>query len=112
MASDTPTPDRLPPRSQEAERAVLGSMMRDNAIIDDVVHIVFADSFYEDAHQKIFQAIVGLHNKSKPVDRVTLAEELIRPQDRDNRFLSLLGNDGELDLTVLDIKDGVCRFSL
>jgi replicative DNA helicase len=78
MAPDNISPDRLPPQSREAERSILGSMLRDNTVIDDVVNIVRADSFYEDAHQKIFSAIVGLHNRSHPVDLVTLGEELIQ----------------------------------
>ncbi len=77
MASDTP-PDRLPPRSQEAERSVLGSMLRDNVIIGDVVQIVNADNFYEDAHQKIYQAIVSLYHKGEPADMVTVGESLIQ----------------------------------
>jgi replicative DNA helicase len=76
MASDTP--DRLPPRSQEAERSVLGSMLRDNNVIGDVVQIVRADSFYEDAHQKLFQAIVGMYDKGDPVELVSLGETLIQ----------------------------------
>jgi replicative DNA helicase len=78
MAPENIPPDRLPPQSRDAERSVLGSMLRDNAVIDDVVNIVRADSFYEDAHQKIFNATVGLHNRSHPVDLVTLGEELIQ----------------------------------
>lgn len=82
MASNTP--ERLPPRSQEAERAVLGSMLRDNSVIDEVVGIVHGDSFYEDAHQKIYKAIVSLHNRAKPVDRLTLGEELFQLKQHDD----------------------------
>jgi replicative DNA helicase len=74
-----PVPDgaeRLPPQSEEAERSVLGSMLRDNVIISDVVQIVRADSFYSDAHQKIFQAIVSIYEKGHPVDVILLADEL------------------------------------
>ena len=78
MAPENIPPDRLPPQSREAERSVLGSMLRDNAAIDDVVNVVRGDSFYEDAHQKIFNAIVALHNRSHPADLVTLGEELIQ----------------------------------
>ncbi len=70
--------DRLPPRSQEAERSVLGSLLRDNAVFPDVSLIVQAGSFYEDAHQKIYAAIVALFDAGKPVDLVTVAEELIQ----------------------------------
>ncbi len=73
---DNVGPDRLPPQSPEAERSVLGSMLRHNPVIGDVVQIVRADNFYSDAHQKIFQAITALYEKGHPADVVTLAEEL------------------------------------
>src|SRR3954471_15004787 len=68
--------DRLPPQSREAERCVLGSMLRDNGVIGDVVQIVREDSFYADAHQKIFKAVTVLYDKGHPVDLVMLAELL------------------------------------
>src|SRR5262249_13240697 len=68
--------ERLPPQSREAERCVLGSMLRDNGVIGDVVQIIRADNFYLDAHQKIFQAILSLYDKGHPVDLVMLAEVL------------------------------------
>lgn len=77
MAPETAGTDRLPPQSREAERSVLGSMLRDNRVISDVVQLLRAEDFYADAHQKTYQAIVSLHDKSgQPVDVVLLAEEL------------------------------------
>src|SRR5262249_36744272 len=70
-------PDRLPPHSRDAERSVLGSALRDNAVIDDVIQILRAENFYLDAHQKIFNAIKTLrHDRHQPADLVTLAEYL------------------------------------
>jgi replicative DNA helicase len=66
----------LPPYSREAEQAVLGSMLRDNAVIGEVVPIVRTENFYTDAHQKIFKAITDLYQGGKPADLVTLAELL------------------------------------
>jgi replicative DNA helicase len=72
-------PDRLPPQNLDAERSVLGSMLRDNDCIDVVAQIITAESFYLDAHRKIFQAISDLRDKGgQPVDLVILAEELIK----------------------------------
>jgi replicative DNA helicase len=68
--------DRLPPQSREAERSVLGSLLRDNQVIGDVVLILRLEHFYRDAHQKIYQAIVSLYDRGHPADLVTLAEEL------------------------------------
>jgi replicative DNA helicase len=73
---DRDVADRLPPQNREAERSVLGSMLRDNGIIGDVVQIVRAENFYSDAHQKIYVAIVALYEKAHPADLVTLAEYL------------------------------------
>jgi replicative DNA helicase len=72
-------PDRLPPQNLDAERSTLGSMLRDNYVIDVVAQLITAESFYLDAHRKIFQAILDLRNKGgQPVDLVILAEELIK----------------------------------
>src|SRR5947209_7093841 len=51
-------------------------MLRDNNVIADVVQIVRAESFYFDAHQKIFQAIHAIYEQGKPIDLVILAEHL------------------------------------
>jgi replicative DNA helicase len=77
MPAEKEGPDRLPPQSREAERSVLGSMLRENSYIPVLVNIVRAENFYTDAHQKIFQAISDLNNNGgQPVDIVLLAEEL------------------------------------
>jgi replicative DNA helicase len=69
--------DRLPPYNREAERSVLGSMLRDNMVINDVVNIVQTDNFYFDAHQKIYDAIKNINDLGRPVDLVILAEHFI-----------------------------------
>jgi replicative DNA helicase len=75
----TPEPEgalRLPPQNLDAERSVLGSILRDNAVLDDVVQVVRANSFYTDAHQKIFDACCKMREKGDAIDAVTLAEYL------------------------------------
>ena len=76
MPLDSDGSERLPPQSRDAERCVLGSMLRDNAVIGDILQILRADNFYSDAHQKIFQAACTLYDKAHPVDLITLAERL------------------------------------
>src|ERR1051326_6460729 len=71
---------RLPPQSREAERGLLGSMLRDNHVIGDVLQIVqHDDAFYQHAHQKIFKGIRTLYDKNGAkggVDLVLLADWL------------------------------------
>ena len=44
--------------------------------------------------------------------KASFAEEFVRPKDRDDGFLALLGNDGDLHLALLDVEDLVRRVSL
>lgn len=67
-----------PPQNLDAERAVLGSILRVDTCLNDVARIVTVDSFYSDRHQKIFQAILGMLDAGKSIDVTTLGEELAR----------------------------------
>lgn len=76
MSTDNILSDRLPPQNAEAERCVLGSMLRENGVIGDVLQFLRAENFYSDAHQKIFKGIQIIFDKGSPVDAVLLADYL------------------------------------
>jgi replicative DNA helicase len=76
LAMEQANQERLSPHSREAERSVLGSMLRENDLIDDLVLILREEHFYLDAHQTIFRGMVDLKNKNQPADLVTLAHWL------------------------------------
>jgi replicative DNA helicase len=78
------TEERLPPHSNEAERAVIGSMLRHNPVIGDLVQIIKAEAFYHAAHQSIFRAILELYEAGKPVDMVTVADLLHGKREMEN----------------------------
>ena len=84
--------ERLPPHNREAERSILGSMLRDNKIIPDLVLKVRADDFYIFGHQKIFEGIAALAvEQGKNADIVTLSEWL-----QERKFLEDAGGYGYL----------------
>ena len=70
--------DRIPPSSATAERAVLGSILRDNSALDAVYDLVKTTSFHKHAHQLIFQAMLDLRAKRMIADIVTISELLIQ----------------------------------
>ncbi len=76
MPPDPPGGERLPPQSRDAERSVLGSMLRENGVIGDVLQLIREENLYLDAHRKIFKSIVTLYDRGHPVDLVMLAELL------------------------------------
>jgi replicative DNA helicase len=70
------TTDRQLPYNRDAERSILGAMLRDNDVIPEVRRLVIPESFYFDAHQKICRAIFHLDGAGHAVDLVILAEHL------------------------------------
>lgn len=68
--------DRIPPQNIEAEMAVLGSMLLEEEAICDVIEILNEDSFYKENHRLIYGAILSLYDQSKPVDLITLIDQL------------------------------------
>ncbi len=68
--------EKVPPQNIEAEIAVLGSMLLDDDAMAHAIELLGPDSFYKEAHKKIFQTISDLFSKGKAVDLVTLTEAL------------------------------------
>ncbi|MFA9372423.1 MAG: replicative DNA helicase [Labilibaculum antarcticum] len=69
---------KVPPQALELEEAVLGALMLEKDAMISVGDILNADSFYKDAHQKIYKAILSLSINEEPVDILTVTEELKR----------------------------------
>lgn len=69
---------KMPPQARELEEAVLGALMLEKDAFSIVSDILQTESFYEDTHQAIFGAIHNLAMQQKPVDVLTVVEELKR----------------------------------
>lgn len=67
---------RAMPFSNEAEQSVLGAMFLDKDCIPDVIDRVKETDFYIDRHKELYSAIKELYDLGKPVDLVTLEEQL------------------------------------
>src|SRR5690554_3088368 len=69
---------KQPPHSIEAEQSVLGGLMLDNSAWDTVSEILLEDHFYRGDHRMIFRTMQKLVDEGRPIDVVTLSEELDR----------------------------------
>lgn len=67
---------KLPPQALDLEEAVLGALMLEKNPVNDVIDVLKPDSFYKDAHQKIYAAIVELFGASEPIDILTVTNRL------------------------------------
>ena len=71
-----PDMGRLQPQARELEEAVLGALMLEKDAYSIVSEILKPESFYEKAHEKIYAAIVDLAISQRPVDMLTVTEQL------------------------------------
>src|SRR5437868_680208 len=67
---------KVPPQAVDLEEAVLGALMLEGEALNKIIDLLYVKCFYVDAHQKIYEAIVSLFNKTKPVDILTVTQEL------------------------------------
>ena len=67
---------KVPPHDEDAEQAVLGSMLTDNDAVMAAVEVLKDDAFYREDNKIIYQAILNLYSKSEPIDIITLKDEL------------------------------------
>ncbi len=75
MATDAPA--RVMPQSEEAETAVLGSILLNaNESLDRCLELLTSDHFYQRRHQIIFGVIETMAKKGEPVDAVTVTTRL------------------------------------
>ena len=69
--------DRLPPHSREAECCLLGSLLRNSHLVDEVANYIRASDFYVYAHVKIFESIQTLKSGNSEVDVALLGSYLM-----------------------------------
>lgn len=69
---------RVPPHNFEAERGVLGAiMLRPDRALDDARNVgVLVDDFHHPSHRMIFSSILSLSDKGRPIDTLTVHDEL------------------------------------
>ena len=67
---------RQMPHSLEGEQAVLGSMLIDERCIKDVMDKLQPDDFYLRQNREIFDTIYSMFVYSKPIDGITVCEEM------------------------------------
>lgn len=76
----------IPPQNVEAEASLLGAILIDSDAIVRIADVVSVDDFYEEKHQRIFEAAKKLYDKHRPIDVLTLTNQL-----KEDAMLELIG---------------------
>ena len=66
------------PANIDAERFILGSVLLDDTRFIDIAGIVTNDDFALEKHRRIFARMCEIHARGEKIDRVTVANELLR----------------------------------
>lgn len=67
---------RIQPQDLVAEKSLLGAIIISDAVLPEILTVIRPDDFYEERHREIFAAMVNLYDQHKPVDLLTLTNEL------------------------------------
>lgn len=81
MATKEVPAGKIPPQNLDAEMSLLGAVLIDEETLADVSEHVTPRDFYDKRHAIIFDAMMRLYEKHKPVDLLTLTEELKRKKE-------------------------------
>ncbi len=71
-----PEGGRIPPHSVETEEIVLGQILLEANAIESVVNFLKPESFYREAHGKIYDAMLDLYKKNEPINILTVSDAL------------------------------------
>ena len=87
--------DNKQPCNIEAEQALIGSVLVNNDIIDEISNIVNSSIFYDPAHVKIYDVIQNLNNKGMIANPITLKNYF----EKDNMLNEVGGTEYLVKLT-------------
>ncbi|OGN94731.1 MAG: replicative DNA helicase [Chloroflexi bacterium RBG_13_51_18] len=69
---------RLPPNDNDAEEAVIGSLLIDGASVFQIADFLKASDFYFEQNRLLYDASMSLYQRDEAINQVTLAQELTR----------------------------------
>lgn len=73
--------DKTPPQNIDAEQSVLGAILLDREAVYKAIKLVQPGDFYREEHRLIYEAMLSLNESGRPIDLVTVAEQLRQQGD-------------------------------
>ena len=100
LATADYSPAHTLPANVEAERSILGAILLDNLAYNEAAEHLKPEDFSLDSHRRIFTRMVDLSESSRPIDMITLVEELDRRKE-----LEAIGDVGYISGLVDGVPD-------
>lgn len=106
----------VPPHDLENEKAVLGSILIRSDAIHDVIDVIKPESFYSPQNQVIYEAILKLHSKMKPLDILTISTHLSEHGRLDKiggkSYLASLTDSTPVSINVRNYAETVQKYAI
>lgn len=67
---------KLPPQAVDLEEYILGAIMLDRDAMSSIITDLSPKCFYKEAHERIYVAMCSMYNNNKPIDLMTVIQEL------------------------------------
>lgn len=83
MAKEKTPGGKVPPQNLEAEMSLLGAILIDDEVLANVSDRLKAQDFYDKRHAAVYAAMFRLYEHHKPVDLLTLSDELTKKNQLD-----------------------------
>jgi replicative DNA helicase len=88
------------PANVEAERSILGAILLDNLAYNQAAEHLKPEDFSLDSHRRLYTRMIDLAESSRPIDMITLVEELDRRKE-----LEAIGDVGYISGLVDGVPD-------
>src|SRR5687768_12369477 len=83
MATKEIPTGKVPPQNIDAEMSLLGAVLIDEETLADISELVKPKDFYDKRHALIYGGMMRLYERHKPVDLLTLTDELKKKDELD-----------------------------
>jgi replicative DNA helicase len=100
LATTDYSPAHILPANVEAERSILGAILLDNFAYNQAAEHLKPEDFSLDSHRRIYSRMVDLAESARPIDMITLVEELDRRKE-----LEAIGDVGYVSSLVDGVPD-------
>lgn len=82
---------------QEAEQAVLGSILFDNSVFGEVFDKLKSEDFFLQKHQVIFKSMVELHHEGSSIDEVLIGAKMGKKNESNSLLWGLVDCSAEIE---------------
>ncbi len=79
------------PQNLEAEASLLGAILIDSDALVKIADAITLDDFFDQRHQRIYEAVIALYERRSPIDVLTLADQL-----KNSGYLDMVGGPSYL----------------